>query len=715
MPVLSLARRAWPGWHALRLAAWLDDFLSAERGRFSLWLPVFMGAGALAYLNARAEPPVWAGALVLACAALASWLARARLVARAVLLCVAAAAAGYASCQWASVRAPPPLVLPFKAVVLTGIVRGVDLLPADGRRVVLEAVHLTPDAPPLPRLLRIRLRADDDAVFHAGDTIRVRALVRPPAPPAYPGAWDLQRDAYFSGLGGGGTALGAAELIDEAAPSGLSRRVRALRDLVGARIMAALPGANGAIAATLLTGNTAAIPEPDRAAFRDSGLAHLLAVAGLHVGIVMGLFLGLTRFLLARSEHAALFWPCKQIAALTALASGGAYLVMTGAHVPIMRSFGMATLFTLAVLTGRRAVSMRGLGLAGVVLLTVAPWEVGGVSFQMSFSAVLALIAGYEAVRERLRQLRGDGSAWRRFGLHLAGLALTSVLAGTASAPFAAYHFGRVQSWFVVANMVAVPITASWVMPWGLASLALMPLGLERLALWPMGWGVAAILWIGRTVSALPAAVWQVPHMSGAGLCVLALGLAWLGIWRTRIRLAGIVAIVAGMASPLVDPPPDLLVSPDARLIALRTPHGAFMEAGPGAPKFVRDAWAQYWAVPELQRLPAEGEVADGAARCDAAGCLLRPLPDAAPALLLRRHAEPDPARCAAAAVLVAAEPARGRCAPYWPPLIDRFTVWRHGAYAVWLRPDGPRVLSDHDVRGDRPWVPVPVPRGESR
>jgi competence protein ComEC len=117
--------------------------------------------------------------------------------------------------------------------------------------------------------------------------------------------------------------------------------------------------------------------------------------------------------------------------------------------------------------------------------------------------------------------------------------------------------------------------------------------------------------------------------------------------------------------------------------------------------------------VPELQRLPAEGAAAGGAALCDTAGCVLRPTPAAAPALLLRRNADPDPAQCAAAAVLLAAEPARGRCGEYRPPLIDRFTVWRHGAYAVWLRPGGAVIVSDHDVRGDRPWVPVPVPRSQ--
>ncbi len=243
--------------------------------------------------------------------------------------------------------------------------------------------------------------------------------------------------------------------------------LQSLRETIAARFEAALPGAPGAVAATLLTGMPSAIPESDREAFRASGLAHLLAVAGLHIGIVMGLIFGATRGALVCFERPALHWPVKQIAAVAALAAGGFYMVLTNMHVPIVRSFLMAALFTIAVLLGRAAISLRALGLAAVALVLLEPQEVPGVSFQMSFAAVLALIAGYEALRPHLHALHGDGGAARRFGLHVTGLALTSLIAGTASAPFGAYHFGKIQLYFVLANMIAVPLTAMWVMPAG--------------------------------------------------------------------------------------------------------------------------------------------------------------------------------------------------------------------------------------------------------
>jgi competence protein ComEC len=506
------------------------------------------------------------------------------------------------------------------------------------------------------------------------------------------------------------------------------RFVQWLRETIAGRVVAVLPGSAGAVSVTLLTGAAMAIPEADHEAFRDAGLAHLLAVAGLHIGIVMGFALAIARFGFALSEHASLFWPTKKLSALCALGAGAAYMVLTGMHVPIIRSFAMACLFTVAVMADRRPLSLRGLALAGMVLMLIAPFEVPDVSFQMSFSAVLALIAGYEALRPWLRRLHG--ASWhRRLLSHVAALALTSTLAGTASAPFGAYHFGHVQVYFVVANMVAVPLTALWVMPAGLIALLLMPLHMEVLALVPMGWGAQVVIWVARATAALPEATFRVVHIPAWGLCVFSVGLAWLGLWRTQRRLLGVLIMAVGLASPVFDHPPDLLVSDDGRLIAVRTGQGAFLQQTSGGSKFVRDSWAQYWAVGSFQPMP-DGvpaappvvppglSVADRAApggsngtsgdavQCKLDACLLRPYPDRPGAMLARGAKHPD--FCAQVSVTVSAEPARGLCPRPWPELVDRFTVWRNGSAAIWLEAGGARIVTDRAERGDRPWVPPP-------
>ena len=667
--------------------AWLLALAGAERGGLLPWLAVLTVGGALAYFALDHEPAAYVGPALASGAAGLAVLLRTSAAGRAAALALLAAACGFASAQWATARAPALPDLPRTATVVTATVLAVEQLP-DGRRLLLGQPQLD-GGPALPRTLHIRVRAKDTTPLAAGDAVRVRSVLRPPASPAYPGGWDLQRDAFFSGLGGAGMALGP---VERTAPAASSHWITQLREAVAARVMAGLPGTDGAVAATMLTGLGTTIPLADRAAFRDAGLAHLLAVAGLHLGIVMGLVLAAARFALSLSERAALRWPCKQMAAGAALLAGAGYVLLTGVHVPVLRSFAMASLLTLGVVVGRRAISLRGLALAAMVLVLLWPAEVVGVSFQMSFAAVLALIAGYEAINPLLVPLRR-----RRAALHGAMLVLTSLLAGVAAAPFGAYHFGRIQLYFVLANLLAVPLTALAVLPAGLLALLLMPLGWERLALVPMGWGLDAVLFVARTVAALPAATVGVPHMPAWGLAVAALGLAWLCLLRSRLRLAGVAVALAGLLSGLVSPPADLLVSADARLIAWRSP--PLVQTRPGFAPFVLQAWSQYWAEPLEAPFPENGP--PGAIHCDRDGCRME---HAGATVLLARSLHPMD--CTGVSAVVASDGARAVCPAL--PHIDRSVAWQEGAHAVWLRAGGAEIVSDRGYRGDRPWVAPP-------
>lgn len=699
----------------------------AERGRLVLWFPVFMAAGVLLYYQLRFEPSAWIGAKF-AVGGFASALALPhRRVLRGIGFALGFAASGFASAQYATARLPAiEADLPSKAVLASGTVHSVETL-SYARRITLSGVTLRPEqrvsaarsgrhdepvqaqdqAPELrvTRMVRIRLQTGDDGAIETGDTIRVRAMARPPLPPALPGGWDTQRDAFFAGLGASGYALGRVEVVTHGAPYGLASRVQRLRETIAARILAVVPGAPGEVSVTLLTGGSRGIPEADHAAFRASGLAHLLAVAGLHIGIVMAIALGAARTALALSERASLFWPAKKLAVVFALGAGGLYMVLTGAHVPIVRSFAMACLATLAIVAGRQPVSLRGLGLAGIVLMLIAPNEVPGVSFQMSFSAVLALISGYETLRPWLRRLYGKSLA-KRLLSYATALALTSTLAGTASLPYGAWHFGHVQIYYILSNIVAVPVTALWVMPAGMIALLLMPFGLERVALVPMGWGCGLLIDIARFTAALPAATMAVPHLPAWGLIVLSIGIAWLGLWRSWIRLLGMAAIAVGIVSAAFDRPPDILLSADAGLIGFRAEHGVFLQQTRSGSEFTRDAWFTRWDVSAAEPLPNEGTVAAGALSCERDTCLFRPREGVRPALLVRGPARP--AGCATVSVVVSAEPARAVCAWPSPRPVDRFTVWKDGAVAIWLGPQGAQVLTDREDRGERPWVPPP-------
>ena len=187
---------------------------------------------------------------------------------------------------------------------------------------------------------------------------------------------------------------------------------------------------------------------------------------------------------------------------------------MTGATVPTDRVFIMTSIVLLAVLLDRAAISMRLVAFAALVILILAPKTILGPSFQMSFAAVVALIAVYKLRGDRFADGQGKAGFSRKLMLYGGGILLTTLVASLATTPFAVFHFNRFVSYGIAANLVAVPVTALWIMPWGTAAYVLMPFGLEGLALTPMGWGIDLVLWIARTLAGWPGAVTLLPALS---------------------------------------------------------------------------------------------------------------------------------------------------------------------------------------------------------
>ena len=681
----------------------LDSWIEAERGRFMPWLAVFMAAGIVVFFAQPAEPAAWIGPAFAGLALPLVVFARHHQTGRAATACLLAVAIGFASASLRTHGMPPMPDLPRGAVAVSGTVVAVEPLPV-GRRIILGRVSLGGAA--LDRGLRLRLRDTDRQPLAPGDRLAVRALLRAPFAPAYPGAWDQRRDEYFQRLAGGGFALGAARLSVSAHRSGLTERWQRFREGVAARIAAAVPGPPGAVAATLLTGINTAIPAGVRGDFATAGLAHILAVAGLHIGIVMSTAFAAARFGLVQWEWAALRWPIKQIAGVAALAVGAFYMAITGMHLPIIRSFVMACLVTLGLLLGRRAISMRSLGFAATVLMLAQPESVDGVSFQMSFAAVMVLIAGYEVLHSlKIASFshRAGMLGWLRRDLLL--VATTSLLAAAATAPFVAYHFGQVQIYSVLANMLAVPLATFWVLPLGLAGLLLMPLHLGFLALVPMGWGCALMIAIARVAAGLPAATLSVPPESLTGLCIASLGLIWLCLWRSTARLLGLAPLVFGViVMPFFVQVPDILVSPDLRIIAVREPDAIYLQQT-GHDDFTLGEWRRFFGGRPVVALPDEGTLGRSSVSCTAQGCVL-PGRGAGAVLIWRAYG--PPANCRGIGVIVATgylDPLTGAgCAGV--PQVDRDRVWSGQAIAIRLDPQGPRVTVDRDQRGIWPWLP---------
>lgn len=694
------------------MKAGTSAWLWGQHARFVLWLPALMAAGTALYFTLSWEPSAiwaWAAGMVVVACVTARLVWGAGLLVRMGCGIVGSCAAG-ALLAWVQAHHMPPFPdLPRRAVHLTGRVLDADAqVLRDGTqawRVRLADVRfldgINTGMPPLRRVLVLRLRPDDRCVPVPGDGVLARVMLSPPAFPALPGGYDSQRRAWFDGRAGSARALDGVTCLHGHAPTGMASRISGMRQAMTRRIRTALPGTRGEIAATVLAGADGAIEPGVRDAFADAGLAHLLAVAGLHLAIVMGLVMAGVRMGLALSERAALFWPCRQIAALCALLAGGGYVLITGAHLPAQRSLFMAGLAVMALMAGRRVMSMRALALSVTALLCLDAENVAELPLQMSVAAVMALIAGFDALRPRLLAWEHDVAWWRSAGARLAHPLLASVLAGSACIPVGMAHFGTVQPWFVLANLLAVPLMSVWIMPWGLVSCVLMPLGWEKLALVPMGWGIGLVAWLARQVACLPVAHIGVPAIGNGGLALFFAGLCWLCLWGGRGRLAGLVPVVLALLSPWWVARPAVMVSPDARMAGLVAGH--MVLTGPGAhpDPFVLREWQRVTGL-DAGELPDHGM--QGQVSCQSGACRVRER--AGDIVLLLSMSRPGRALCRDARMVVNLW-AQAGCPGV--PVIGRFDIWRNGAYALYPdRAGGVRALSDRQVRGARPWVMRP-------
>ena len=399
------------GWTAFIRGA--GEAFSAERDRWILWLPVLVGAGIAVYFALDNEPAAWLGTVTLAGCAAASaaalWWTPARHpmlpVATLFLLCVAA---GFAVAQaQALMLATRSLSRPVGPAMLQARVTDIERFP-DGQRLTLDQLAVAGlAAAETPERVRLRLRGSQPAI-RPGEEIRLRAMLMPPPPPAVPRGYDFQRQAYFDGFGAVGYSVGRANILSPATTQasgheGIGLSFARLRFIVGERVHAHLDGATGAVTTALLTGEQRAIPEVTMQAIRDSGLAHLLSISGLHIGLVAGMVFVVVRSGLALFPWITLRFPIKKWAAVASVLAAGAYNLLADAPVPSQRSFLMIAVVLLAVLVDRQGISMRLVAFAALVILLTQPEAMLGPSFQMSFAAVVALIATYEAIHERKR------------------------------------------------------------------------------------------------------------------------------------------------------------------------------------------------------------------------------------------------------------------------------------------------------------------------
>ena len=590
-----------------------------------LFVPALLMGGVALYLGLAAEPAVHSIVLGLAVLALV-WRLAARHSVRAARLAAVPllVTAGMGLAQGHVLWTDTPMLGAEVTTRLTGMIRRVELRPDGSARYTIDVTETRrPALRHGPERIRASVRKADPA---AKPGTRISGLVRlqPPSGPARPGGYDFAFQAWFDGIGANGFFLGAPA-IGPGTETSPPLVMEGLRKRLADRIRAHAPGDSGAIAAALVTGDRAAISEAANEALRVSGLAHMLSISGLHMALVAGTVMLAVRALIALFPVHASRRSARKQAAAAAFAVTTIYLFLAGASIPTQRSFLMLAVMLVALTLDRSAFTKRNLALAALAVVVLSPDAVTGPGFQMSFAATLALIAGFDLWNRRRRNHQpAEHRARAPFDWPLAffgGLAASSLIAGTATSLYAAYHFHRVSLLGLPANLAAMPIVSLVTMPSAVVGTLAVPFGLDapfyRLMALSLDW-VVAIASFTQDVSpdgvvgaiGLPAML-----LSSAALFLFCACRTWL---RWLALLPAAFSVLAGFSAPL----PLAVISEDARLVAV-TGSGTLAVNRDRPNAFTLEQWQAAYAARRIVK-PDSAEPRAGESAFTCAGTICR-------------------------------------------------------------------------------------------
>ncbi len=565
----------------IRVESWLEQ----ERDRLPLWLPVGFGTG-IAIWEGYWDGAFLAVALISCALLLSGFLAakgsRLRIIA---ILASVTVASGYTAISAKSHMVAAPILQKITITRFYARIEKVDMLPA---RDVIRLQLATDGHANLPRRIRVNLDSKQfRPEFSIGAIIDLRARLMPPAAPMLPGGYDFARRVWFSGIGATGTALGDVTLYRKSNDAG---RLSDLRSALTGHIRDRMSPSSGGIGAALITGDTGGI-DPDVAqAMRDSGMAHLLSISGLHVTAVVGAVFFLSSRILSLFPIFALRFPVPLVSAALGALAAICYTLLSGSEVPTVRSCIAALLVLAAMAMGREALSLRLVAFGAMFVLIIWPESMAGPSFQLSFAAVTTIVVMHEL--PQIRRIFADPErGWiMRILFGFASLLLTGLAIELALAPITLAHFNRSGLYGALANIVAIPLTTFIIMPAEGLAMLFDSLGMGAPFWWLAQLGIEVLIWIARYISALPGAVSSLPNMPNWAYATMVIGGLWAVIFQSKWRLLGVFPFAIGFAAMIMSPRPDILITGDGKHVALIADNGSIAILRARAGDYVKDA-----------------------------------------------------------------------------------------------------------------------------
>lgn len=579
--------------------------LLQERSRWIPWVPVLFGIGIGVFFALPMELSLWWGLGLAETLIFLALIFRCRPEILTVIGIVSIAALGFISVQLrAAWLNKVPFVSGEQKLYLKGRIIARDTNSSGKIRLTLDDIRDFDDNK-LPGPYKITLLVKKAPAVE-GQCVEMIAKVMPPFPTAMVGGYQFDRKTFFESIKATGYAVSRAIPLDcensVSLVENINLKIERLRDKIVRRIDAVLLPDEAAVTAAIVAGEHGGMSRELINNYRDSGLAHFLSISGLHMSMLAGMMFFLVRFVSSLVPPVIARYDTKKFSAVFAILMSAVYLVISGAAVPTQRAFIMTFIILLGVLCSRRAISMLTISWAAMLVLLISPEALIGPSFQMSFAAVIVLIAFYERYAGSLhRFLNGGGSknisllsrVGRIIFAYIAGILISDFVASMATLPFSIYHFNRIAVYTTLGNLLAGPVIGLVIMPFVLLSLLLMPLELEELPLKIVGWGIHLVNDITAWVASLPHAGLPILAMPLWGLAAIVLGALWLCIWQQKWRLWGWTGILAGCLSLLAARVPDVIVDESGKAVAVKDNRGELVVLPSRGKTFVKNIWLE--------------------------------------------------------------------------------------------------------------------------
>ena len=579
----------------------LTDIFYKERERWFLWLPVLFAVGIGIYFYLPAEPSKWITLTVIEVLLFLAYLFRFYPFLLKIIFLIGVIVIGFADVQLKTISLEKKLPTPPEGTIY---IRG-QILSADtnyrGRpRIVLGNMENFHNDKIMGQYRLTVIRKNQP--IEVGKCVELVAEVSPIMKANQVGGYQPDRRLFFDGINGSGYVPTSVFEIDCHKDFGYFKRlIDKWRKRMTDTISSHLPSEQAAIISAVLAGNRDFMPQEQIENYRDSGLAHFLSISGLHMSMLAGLMFFFVRFFMALIPALSLRYNSKKVAAVLAFVVSTVYLLVSGAEVPTQRAYIMTFMVLLAVIFERQAISMRILAIAALIILIISPQALVNISFQLSFAAVVALVAFYERFGGKVeRFLSGENKSLsikilRGVIAYMIGIVLADLIASLATLPYAIYHFNRVSLYTSITNFIAGPIIGLIIMPAILIALLTIPLGLAKIPLKFAGLGVEQLNKLTEYVSSLPNATIELYSFPLWGLLLITFGGLWLCLWQQKWRHFGWIAIFVGALSIMTVQVPDLMVASDGKTIAVKNENGK-LQAFKGGNKWIKQNWLSKYA-----------------------------------------------------------------------------------------------------------------------